>query len=74
MTSNQPLTDGHMERRNETRFQYGLASLFWLTLAVAVVLGSWRIGWWKVAACATFLIGVLFCVVWASFIFDELRR
>jgi len=54
--------------------QFSLASLFLLNLAVAVLLASWRIGWWKVAATVSFISGVTFAVVWATLLLDELRR
>ena len=63
-----------MTRLNEQRWQYGLASLFWLTLAVALLFGAWRIGWMKVAFTVSIGTAILFCVAWVSFFFDELRR
>ncbi|HZN37029.1 MAG TPA: hypothetical protein VFB80_24530 [Pirellulaceae bacterium] len=63
-----------MARVNQQRWQYTLASLFWLMLLVALLAGAWRIGWMKVAATVAIGTGVLFCLVWAAFLFDELRR
>jgi hypothetical protein len=59
---------------NQERFQYSLAALFWVNFAAAVLMGSLRIGWWKVAAVVSFFAFLLFFVVWVSFIFDELNR
>ena len=63
-----------MAALNEKRFQYGLASLFWLTFVAAVVLGSWRIGWWKVVATVAVLPALLLGVLWVWLLFDKARH
>jgi hypothetical protein len=55
------------------RHQYGLASLFWLTLVAAILLWAWTIGWWKVAAVVALGTAVLFVVAWFLLLID-LRR
>ena len=62
-----------MARLNENR-QYGLASLFWLTFVAAVLLWSWRIGWWKVAAIGAVLPALLLSPIWVWLLFDKARR
>ncbi len=63
-----------MANLNPQRFQYGLATLLGLMLATSLLLGAWRIGWWKVALAIALGTGALFCIAWVWFLVDELRR
>lgn len=49
-------------------------SLFWLTFVAAMLLWSWRIGWWKVVAAVAVLPALLFGVAWIWLLFDKARR
>ena len=59
---------------NERRFQFGLAHLFLLIFVVAVLLGSWRIGWQKVVAAVSLSSALLFFVLWVSLLIANRRR
>lgn len=62
-----------MSPLDRERLRYGLASLYWLTLAGAMLLWAWSIGWCKFAAVVALGTAVLFAIGWLLRQIDLLR-
>jgi hypothetical protein len=56
------------------RYQYRLATLLGLMLVASLLLGAWRIGWERVVFAIAVSTGVLSCLAWIWFKYQQLRQ